>query len=45
MAAKLSKTPVTRIGVFTKGAGVALMDVAGREIAVDRLGFDHFARD
>jgi thiamine-monophosphate kinase len=45
MAAKLSKTPVTRIGAFTKGAGVALMDEAGREIAVDRLGFDHFARD
>ena len=43
MAAKLSKTPVVRIGTFVKGSGVALLDGAGAEIEIAARGFDHFA--
>lgn len=43
MAAKLSKTPVTRIGAFVKGHGRAvLLDADGSEIEAQG-GFDHFA--
>lgn len=43
MAAKLSKTPVARIGTFTKGAGVSLLGGKGAEVSVPKRGFDHFA--
>ena len=42
MAAKASRTEVTRIGTLKRGEGAALLDEAGREIAVAAEGFDHF---
>lgn len=42
MAAQLTKTPVARIGVVSKGEGVRLMGRAGKAIEIDRAGFDHF---
>lgn len=42
VAAKASRTEVSRIGVVKKGEGAALIDEAGREIAVGRAGYDHF---
>lgn len=44
MAAKLSKTPVVRIGTFVKGSGVGLLDQSGAEIAAGPCGFDHFGQ-
>jgi thiamine-monophosphate kinase len=35
-------TAATCIGKVTKGSGIALLDAAGREIAVPRKGFAHF---
>lgn len=43
MAAKLSKTPVARIGGFSRGKGVVLRDAAGGDVTPARGGFDHFA--
>ena len=42
VAAKASRTEVTRIGTLKRGEGAALLDEAGREIAVEEKGFDHF---
>jgi thiamine-monophosphate kinase len=36
------RTPVTAIGRVEAGAGVVLLDAAGREILVPRPGFTHF---
>lgn len=43
MAATLSKTPVARIGVASRGAGVRLLDAEGEEILVEHRGYDHFS--
>jgi thiamine-monophosphate kinase len=43
MAAKLTKTAVTRIGAFTKGKGVRLLDEKGGGIDAPN-GYDHFRR-
>lgn len=43
MAAKVSKTLVTRIGSATKGEGVRLKDENGREIDVETGGYNHFS--
>jgi thiamine-monophosphate kinase len=40
--AERAGVPVSRIGRVTKGAGVALLDAKGREIAVPKGGFTHF---
>ena len=42
VAAKASRTEVARIGTLKRGEGAALLDEAGREIAVEASGFDHF---
>lgn len=42
MAAKASRTEVTRIGTLKRGEGAALLDETGREIAMTARGFDHF---
>ncbi|MEM8936732.1 MAG: thiamine-phosphate kinase [Pseudomonadota bacterium] len=42
VAADASRTPVTRIGMLTRGAGVALLDRDGAEMPVETLGYDHF---
>lgn len=44
VAAKASRTEVARIGVLTRGEGVAFLDEAGGEIAVTSAGWDHFDR-
>lgn len=44
VAAKASRTEVTRIGTLTRGAGVGLLDERGAEIPAPRKGFDHFKR-
>ena len=41
-AARRAGTSVTRIGRVERGAGVALVDGKGHEIAVPRAGFTHF---
>lgn len=41
-AGRLAGVPVTRIGRVEAGAGVALVDGAGREVAVPKPGFTHF---
>lgn len=43
MAAKVSKTKVTRIGLITKGEGVRLINSDGHKITVKTKGYDHFA--
>ncbi len=43
VAAKASRTEVTRIGSLTRGDGVRLVDENGAEIAAPSKGFDHFA--
>jgi thiamine-monophosphate kinase len=35
--------PCTRIGDIVAGAGLQVLDAQGRELAVPRAGFDHFA--
>lgn len=42
MAAQVTKTPVARIGVVVRGAGVRLIDAKGDAIDAPRLGYDHF---
>lgn len=42
VAAKASRTEVTRIGTLTRGEGVALLDEKSGEIKVASDGFDHF---
>lgn len=42
VAAKASKTEVSRIGAMTRGEGAALLDESGREIVIKTAGFDHF---
>lgn len=42
VAAKASRTEVTRIGTLKRGEGAALLDENGREISVQAQGFDHF---
>ena len=42
MAAKASRTDVTRIGTLKRGEGAALLDETGREITMTARGFDHF---
>lgn len=44
VAAKASRTEVTRIGVLTRGAGVGLLNENGAEIPTPSLGFDHFGK-
>jgi thiamine-monophosphate kinase len=43
MAAKVSKTPVARIGQLAKGEGVRLVSQDGEEIDTGAGGYDHFA--
>lgn len=43
MAAKVSKTPVARIGATARGEGVRLIGADGAEIPLEAAGFDHFA--
>ncbi|WDI30648.1 thiamine-phosphate kinase [Hyphococcus flavus] len=42
VAAKASRTEVTRIGTLTRGAGVGLLDENGAEIPTKLTGYDHF---
>ncbi|MEO1241825.1 MAG: thiamine-phosphate kinase [Pseudomonadota bacterium] len=42
VAAKASRTEVSRIGVLKRGEGVSLTDDREAEIAVSKSGFDHF---
>ncbi len=42
VAAKASRTEVSRIGVLKRGEGAALMNEKGGEIPVDVAGYDHF---
>ncbi|MGE0408688.1 MAG: thiamine-phosphate kinase [Amphiplicatus sp.] len=44
MAAKVSKTPVARIGSITRGEGALLKAPDGSRIPVRSSGFDHFSR-
>jgi len=44
VAAKASRTDVTRIGSFTRGAGAGLLNENGAEIPVPSPGFDHFKK-
>lgn len=44
MAAKVSKTAVTRIGAVTRGAGVRLLGEGASPIDLAAGGYDHFAR-
>ncbi len=44
VAAKASRTEVTRIGSLSRGAGVTLTDSAGAAIAAPKSGFDHFKK-
>ena len=41
-AARAADTPVTRIGSLTAAPGLVLHDTAGRTLAGDYAGFDHF---
>ncbi len=41
-AAAVSKTPVTEIGFVMHGRGVALLDAAGRPMAIKKRGWEHF---
>lgn len=43
MASQLTKTPVARIGVASRGAGVALVGADGARLEVGVAGFDHFS--
>jgi len=42
VAAKASRTDVSRIGSVRRGEGVVLIDAGGDEIAVEQAGYDHF---
>lgn len=42
VAAKASRTEVSRIGVLTRGEGVSLLDDRETPISFSRKGFDHF---
>lgn len=44
VAAKASRTEVSRIGTLTRGEGVLFLDEAGAPIQMARTGFDHFAK-
>lgn len=44
MAAKASRTTVTRIGTLSRGEGVALIGAEGAAVAASSLGYDHFKR-
>ncbi|WP_425408386.1 thiamine-phosphate kinase [Hyphococcus sp.] len=44
VAAKASRTDVTRIGTLTRGAGVGLLNESGAEIAAPASGYDHFKK-
>jgi thiamine-monophosphate kinase len=44
VAAKASRTEVTRIGLLSRGNGVTLTDSAGAAIAAPISGFDHFRK-
>ncbi|PTN12907.1 thiamine-phosphate kinase [Nitrosomonas aestuarii] len=37
------KIPLTMIGEITQGEGLLVMDAEGREITVEKRGYDHFA--
>jgi len=41
MASQVTKTPVTRIGVVSRGAGVRLIDENGQIVIAQRSGYDH----
>ncbi len=42
VAAKASRTDVSRIGTLTRGEGVSLLDDRNQEIPITKQGFDHF---
>lgn len=42
VAAKASRTDLTRIGRLSRGQGVSLIDGAGAPLQIDSAGFDHF---
>lgn len=44
MAAKASRTEVSRIGSLTRGDGVLLLDEKGAPILVPETGYDHFSK-
>lgn len=44
MAAKASRTAVTRIGSMSRGEGVSFVDAEGETIASGPAGYDHFVR-
>lgn len=44
MAAKASRTAVTRIGSLSRGRGASLVNADGEAIADASVGYDHFAR-
>ncbi|GJL92288.1 thiamine-phosphate kinase [Hyphococcus sp.] len=44
VAAKASRTEVSRIGTLTRGEGVFFLDESGAPILVPQSGFDHFRK-
>ncbi len=44
VAAKASRTEVSRIGLLTRGEGVLFLDEAGAPILAPQAGFDHFKK-
>ncbi|PQA86103.1 thiamine-phosphate kinase [Hyphococcus luteus] len=45
VAAKASRTEVSRIGSLTRGEGVLFLDEAGAPIPVPEAGYDHFKKE
>ena len=44
VAAKASRTDLTRIGRLSRGEGVSLIDSKGAPLQIDTAGFDHFKK-
>jgi len=45
LAAASAKTPVTRIGSLGTGAGIQILDAAGKSFTFTSHSFDHFGKD
>jgi thiamine-monophosphate kinase len=44
-AAASANTPVTRIGRLKSGAGIQILDTAGKSLPFTSQSFDHFGKD
>ena len=42
MLAREQQPPMTRIGEITEGTGLVVLDPAGKAVALDIQGYDHF---